>query len=233
MSSLKCVFCKKDGHIINECLIVFCRRCGKQGHTDRVCKAKEKCEKCGKFGHSLDAECTRCKKHGHIAAECTLPKCTYCGKIGHVKESCLDLLYCEECDRTGHTVDTCWVCTRCEKRGHLAEYCTLPECDKCGKVGHSGDICWYCTFCSVHGHRTEDCFAAKNYKTMILSQEKHAKKTKTVPFVSNNEVLIGSQKPIANRPRLDWGDMDDETSVSSPVVDTKLPPFVSVQQKKF
>lgn len=38
MSSQKnCAYCKASGHHINFCPNISCRRCGKYGHTDRVC----------------------------------------------------------------------------------------------------------------------------------------------------------------------------------------------------
>ncbi len=162
-----CVYCKKPGHIIDACPIVKCRRCKHTGHTERVCKVKERCDKCGGYGHGREAECTRCLKHGHLAGECTLPECDVCGKLGHTTESCRLNLHCEKCDRDGHSEDKCWLCDKCGKHGHLAEVCVVPQCGECGKFGHATDVCWYCTFCSVYGHRTEDCFAAKNHQKVV------------------------------------------------------------------
>lgn len=101
--------------------------------------------------------CAYCKEEGHvIKTPCPNLPCKRCNRKGHVEENC-ETPFCIDCERYGHSTDSCWNCDRCGKRGHLAEKCFAIKCGNCDKFGHEDDKCWLCEKCNRYGHLAENC----------------------------------------------------------------------------
>ena len=50
--------------------------------------------------------CTRCKKMGHVAPDCTFIECGQCGRPGHHARACTDVV-CHVCKKRGHRASQC------------------------------------------------------------------------------------------------------------------------------
>lgn len=111
------------GHSMDHCPAVTCRKCHKQGHTDRVCTA-EPCGECGNFGHASD-DCF------------SKMKCEKCGVVGHPTERCYAKpkrpVWCHYHEVEGdHHSSECpdlkdWQCENCGEKGHFFRNCRHPN----------------------------------------------------------------------------------------------------------
>ena len=84
-SDTQCDRCGKWGHAASRCTEEFCDRCQQKGHSIRQCKVRQQ--------HSADldvpgtteqqstlaTECQKCKKSGHLPAECPVPESSLTG----------------------------------------------------------------------------------------------------------------------------------------------------------
>ncbi|XP_029007218.1 zinc finger CCHC domain-containing protein 3 isoform X2 [Betta splendens] len=51
--------------------------------------------------------CRKCRRHGHVEAECTRVTCRYCERDGHVMEACPFGKICNACGEPGHLYRNC------------------------------------------------------------------------------------------------------------------------------
>lgn len=84
IDKLFCRYCKENGHELEECPKIKCRRCGCRGNIDKNCTV-DVCDHCQKVGHTID----NCYRYNNI--------CRFCKMSGHAINNCPSVV-CRHCD---------------------------------------------------------------------------------------------------------------------------------------
>ena len=101
----------------------ICTNCGDWFHKAKDCTEPAPC-KCGSFDHeykkySLRITCNTCHNTGHIAFACPEKPCFRCKRTGHIAANCN---VCSDCGEIGHYAQDA-ACTkfkrRCKRCGSL------------------------------------------------------------------------------------------------------------------
>lgn len=73
----RCFKCGQQGHLVKDCGVEQCQRCGMANHRTENCRAR--CIRCGRWGHWIEdckiepfqaTMCTRCGRNNHTVDQC-------------------------------------------------------------------------------------------------------------------------------------------------------------------
>lgn len=179
-----CIYCQKNGHIIENCRKVKCRNCGIQGHIDKQCPRKYDMSQ----SDQMPSEGQTVKNQ----------KATEESQ----KDQQSGFLYCAFCQDKGDGKHTYKDCTNPQ-----------VQCRNCGEFAHNYGICpnekkskeykyralvaqrERCFLCDEYGHKLQDCPWKEKIREMKrLEKQKKMEEEKEIKIENSFDALDEMEK---------------------------------------